>query len=77
MKNLPGVIACDTVTLMVAVDCGNNGGVYSLGTIGSVGNYNIYIMYTNTWIAHIQLYSQKAKIFSFELVLLHHSPILP
>lgn len=48
MKNLPGVIACDTVTLMVVVDCGNNGGVYSLGTIGSVGNYNIYIMYTNT-----------------------------
>lgn len=39
MKNLLGVTACDTVTLMVLVDCGNTSGVYSLDITGSTGNY--------------------------------------
>ena len=39
MKNLLGLTACDTVTLMVVVDCGNVSGMYSLDIIGSTGDY--------------------------------------
>ena len=42
MKNLLGLIACDTVTLIVLVDCGNTREVYSLDITGSAGNDYMY-----------------------------------